>query len=94
MNSLIGLIIVVLDIIAIIDVVRSTMATDKKVLWVLGILVFPLIGMVLYYVLLRRNAIPSRAIGQTVGPAFDITVPKLGLTYVRHIAPGIESCCS
>ena len=67
MNSIIGLIILVLDIIAIIDVVRSHMTTGQKVLWVLGILIFPVIGMILYYVLKKRN--PVSVVQQQVPPA-------------------------
>lgn len=39
-----GLIILVADIYAIVKTVQSTASTTAKVLWVLGILIFPLLG--------------------------------------------------
>lgn len=51
MNTLIGLVILVLDIVAIIDCVKSSWTTGKKVLWIILILILPLIGMILYFLL-------------------------------------------
>lgn len=48
-GSIIGLIILVLDIIAIIDIVKSGMDTTKKLLWIIVILLFPIVGLILYY---------------------------------------------
>lgn len=56
--GLVGLIILILDIIAIISVIKSGMDPAMKLLWVLLILVLPVIGMVLYFVL-NRNALRS-----------------------------------
>lgn len=63
MQGIIGLVILVLDIIAIVDAVKSSMDTGKKVLWVILILVLPVLGLILYYLLgkkKQRNSI-SRA---------------------------------
>ena len=49
MQGIIGLIIVVLDILAIVDCVKSAKDTGKKALWIILILVLPVIGLVLYY---------------------------------------------
>jgi hypothetical protein len=55
MGSLLGLVVLVLDIIAIIDILQSAMATDKKVLWVVLVALLPVIGMVLYFVIGKKN---------------------------------------
>ncbi len=54
MYSLIGIIIFVLDIIAIVDCIQSSMEPVKKVLWVFLILALPVLGMVLYFLLAKR----------------------------------------
>ena len=55
MGPLIGLVILVLDIVAIVDVLKSAFDTGKKVLWVVLILVLPVIGMVLYFLIGRKK---------------------------------------
>ncbi|NQD92952.1 hypothetical protein HP532_09855 [Pseudomonas sp. CrR25] len=47
-NGLIGLVILVLDIWAIVNVVQSSIDTGKKVLWVLLILLLPVIGLIIW----------------------------------------------
>lgn len=47
-NSLIGLIILVLDIWAIINVVKSGGSTGSKLLWILLILVLPVVGLIIW----------------------------------------------
>jgi len=54
MNSLIGLVILVLDIIAILDCVKSNKDTGKKALWIVLILVLPVVGLILYYLVGRK----------------------------------------
>ena len=54
MTGLLGLVVLVLDIIAIIDCVKRSMDTGKKVLWIIVILVLPVLGMVLYFLLGRK----------------------------------------
>jgi phospholipase D-like protein len=54
-NSLIGLIVLVLDIFAIVEIVKSGDSDAKKVLWVIIILVLPVLGLVLWYLLGRRK---------------------------------------
>ena len=53
-GGILWLIVVVLDIIAIIDCIKRPMGTDKQILWVLLILLLPLIGVILYYLLGRK----------------------------------------
>lgn len=51
MQAIISLIILVLDIIAIVEVLKSSAESGKKILWVLVIIFLPLLGLVLYYLI-------------------------------------------
>jgi len=51
--DLIGLVIFILDIIAIVDCLKSNADTVKKLLWILVILFVPVVGMLLYFLLAR-----------------------------------------
>jgi hypothetical protein len=55
MGSLIGLIILVLDIIALVDVLKSSMETGMKALWIILIILLPVIGMVLYFLIGKKK---------------------------------------
>jgi len=55
MGGLMGLIILVLDIIAILDVIKSAKTKGQKILWTVLILVLPLIGLIVYYVIGRKK---------------------------------------
>jgi succinate dehydrogenase/fumarate reductase cytochrome b subunit len=48
-NGLIGLVILVLDIWAILQVFQSGASTGAKILWTVLIVVLPLIGLILWY---------------------------------------------
>ena len=54
MQGIIGLAILILDIIAIIDCAKRSMDTGKKVLWILLILLLPVLGLILYYLVGRK----------------------------------------
>ena len=54
MGGILGLLILVLDIIAIVDVLKSSMDTGKRALWIILILVLPVIGMVLYFLIGKK----------------------------------------
>jgi hypothetical protein len=54
MKGLLSLVILVLDIIAIVDVFKSSMTTGKKVLWILLILILPVVGLLLYFFIGRK----------------------------------------
>ncbi len=54
MQGILALIVLILDIIAIIDVLKGGKTVGMKVLWVILILVLPLIGLILYYVIGRK----------------------------------------
>lgn len=56
MGGLIGLVILVLDVIAILNVVKSGWDTGKKALWIVLILILPVIGLILYYLVGNKSA--------------------------------------
>lgn len=55
MGGLLGLVILVLDIIAIMDAVKSTLDTGKKALWIILILILPIIGVILYFLVGKKK---------------------------------------
>jgi uncharacterized membrane protein YhaH (DUF805 family) len=55
MGGIIALVVLVLDIIAILDVLKSSIDTGKKALWIVLILVLPVIGMVLYFLIGQKK---------------------------------------
>lgn len=55
MGALIGLIILVLDIIAIVDLLKSSKQTTKIALWIVLIIILPVVGMVLYFLLGKKK---------------------------------------
>ena len=54
-HSLLGLLILAADIWAIVTVVQSSASTGKKVLWILLILILPVIGLILWFLLGPRG---------------------------------------
>lgn len=55
-NGLIGLLVLVLDIVAIVSVVAGHGSLSRKLLWTLIILVLPVLGMIIYFVFGRSSA--------------------------------------
>ncbi|TGE26621.1 PLD nuclease N-terminal domain-containing protein [Hymenobacter metallicola] len=53
--SLWGIIILVLDVLALIDVFRQPWSLGKKILWVAIIWFLPVLGLILYYLLAGRG---------------------------------------
>ena len=51
MFSLIGLLVLVLDIVALVSLLKSGADTATKILWLLLIVLLPVLGMVLYFLL-------------------------------------------
>jgi hypothetical protein len=51
-----GVVIVVLDLIALLELAGSTRPTREKVLWALIVVFFPLLGCILYYFIGRKRA--------------------------------------
>lgn len=52
-GGILWLIVVVLDVLAIVDCIKRPMSSDKKILWVVLILILPIIGLILYSLLGR-----------------------------------------
>ncbi len=52
-GSVIGLVILVLDILAIVEIFKSSKDAMTKLLWTLLILFFPLVGLIIYFFLGR-----------------------------------------
>jgi hypothetical protein len=55
MQGILGLIILVLDILAIVDCVKSAKTNGQKALWIVLILVLPLVGLILYYLIGKKK---------------------------------------
>jgi len=55
MGGVLGLLVLILDIIAIIDTLKSSMDTGKKALWIILILILPVVGMVLYFLIGKKQ---------------------------------------
>jgi len=54
LGGIFGLVILVLDIVAIVDCVQRSMDTGMKVLWIVLIVLLPIIGLILYFLLGRK----------------------------------------
>ena len=52
---LVGLLILALDVIAIVDVFKSSIDSGKKALWIILVLVLPFVGMLLYFLLGKKK---------------------------------------
>ncbi|MFZ5801606.1 MAG: PLDc N-terminal domain-containing protein [Candidatus Omnitrophota bacterium] len=55
MGGILGLIVLVLDIWAIVEVVKSSLTMGMKILWIVLILVLPVLGLILYFFLGRKK---------------------------------------
>jgi hypothetical protein len=51
MGRIISFIILVIDIVVIIDIIKSSKDTEKKILWIIAVVFLPLLGPILYYVI-------------------------------------------
>ena len=64
--NLIGILVLILDIVAIVSVIGGRSSTERKVLWTLLILLLPFVGMILYY-LVSEGEVQMRSIQQGNG---------------------------
>jgi hypothetical protein len=55
-GGLVGLLVLVLDIIAIVSVLGGSGSMERKLLWTLIILILPFVGMILYFLIGRSGA--------------------------------------
>jgi len=49
MYSILGLVILALDIFAVIKILQSSATGLEKVLWILGVLFFPVVGLIVWF---------------------------------------------
>ena len=55
MQAVIGMVILILDIIAILDLYKSQKDNSKRILWLVIILILPLIGMLAYFLVGKKS---------------------------------------
>jgi hypothetical protein len=55
MSRLISLLILIVDIVVIADIIRSNLSNDRKILWVVVVVLLPLVGPILYYLLEKKR---------------------------------------
>lgn len=54
MNGLLGIIILILDVVAVLEVVKSSIDGTKKALWIALIVLLPVLGLILYFLIGRK----------------------------------------
>jgi hypothetical protein len=54
MGRLIYLAVIVLDVIVVLDILKSKKDMEKKILWIIAVVFLPILGPVLYYVIGRK----------------------------------------
>ena len=54
MGRLIYIAIIVIDILVIIDIIKGSKDFEKKLLWIVAVILLPVLGPVLYYVIGKR----------------------------------------
>ncbi|MBF0521946.1 MAG: PLDc N-terminal domain-containing protein [Candidatus Omnitrophica bacterium] len=55
MESLFAMLLVLLDIVAIVDAMKGALSAEKKILWIVLIIIVPVVGMFLYFLLGRME---------------------------------------
>ena len=55
MGKLVYLIILIIDIIAIVDIVKGHKDLEKKALWIIAVVFLPILGPILYYVFAKKT---------------------------------------
>ncbi len=55
MTELISIIILIIDIVVIVDIVKSNKDTEKKILWIIAVIFLPVLGPLLYYFIGKRR---------------------------------------
>ena len=54
MRQILYFIILVIDIVVIVDIVKSSKDTEKKILWIIAVVFLPVLGPILYYALGKK----------------------------------------
>ena len=55
MKGILGIVILVLDILAVLDCIKSNKSGGQKALWIILILILPVVGLVLYYLIGKKK---------------------------------------
>ena len=55
MKPILGIVVLILDILAIMDCLKSGRSNGQKILWVVIIVCLPLIGLIAYYLLKNKT---------------------------------------
>lgn len=55
-NGLVGLLVLVADIWAIINIFQSSVSNEKKLVWIVAVVLLPVLGLVLWFFLGPRNS--------------------------------------
>ena len=55
-NGLVGLLVLVADIWAIINIFQSSASNEKKLIWIVAVVLLPVLGLVLWYFLGPRSS--------------------------------------
>lgn len=55
MFRLIPILILIIDIIVILDIIKSNKDQEKKILWVIAVIFLPVLGPVLWYIMGKNN---------------------------------------
>ena len=54
-NGLLGLLVLIGDVWAIINIVQSSASSEKKLIWIVAVILLPLLGLILWYFLGPRT---------------------------------------
>ncbi|AYB31700.1 PLD nuclease N-terminal domain-containing protein [Chryseolinea soli] len=54
MARLISLLILILDVVVILDILRSNKDNEKKILWIIAVVFLPVLGPIFYYVIGKK----------------------------------------
>lgn len=54
MRQILYFIILVIDIVVIVDIIKGSKDTEKKILWIIAVVFLPVLGPILYYVIGKK----------------------------------------
>jgi Na+/melibiose symporter-like transporter len=49
MKTIFSIIVLIADIYAVLQILRSSATLGKKILWILGVIIFPVLGFIVWY---------------------------------------------
>lgn len=54
MARLLGLLILIIDVVIVLEIIKSKKDTEKKILWVIAVVFLPVLGPILYLIMGRK----------------------------------------